>query len=101
MPIAQLTLHLRLPLAGSLKDRRNLLRSVKQKLRNTYNISVAELDEVPTSQNAILGVVAISSSRDLLRSTLEQVDASAQAWATQIGAHLGAEIVDSWWDFVD
>lgn len=97
MPIAQLTVHLHLPLAQSLKDRRNLIRSVKHKLRNSYNISVAELDESVTSQHAILGIAAISSSRDLLRSLLEQVEATVRA----LSEPLGAVIVDSWWDFVD
>ena len=45
MPIAKLTIELEIPHAQSLKDRRQVVRSLKDKLRHGFNISVAELDE--------------------------------------------------------
>ena len=44
MPVGLLTLELHLPDAQSLKDKRQVLRSLKDKLRAHFNVAVAELD---------------------------------------------------------
>jgi len=59
MPIANLTLELRIEHAQSLKDRRQVVRSLKEKLKAGFNVSVAELDEAVTWQSATIGVCAI------------------------------------------
>jgi uncharacterized protein YlxP (DUF503 family) len=87
MPIAQLTLEIRIEHARSLKDQ----------LRQGFNVSVAELDEAVTWQSATIGVVGISNSRDYLRGQIEEVERAAQRMIRE----LGAEIADSWWDFVE
>lgn len=97
MAIAQLTLELRIEHAQSLKDRRQVVRSLKDQLRQGFNISVAELDEAVTWQSATVGIVAISGSRDYLRGLMEQVENAA----SRMVRDLGAEIGDSWWDFVE
>ena len=97
MAIAQLTLELRIEQARSLKDRRQVVRSLKDQLRQGFNVSVAELDEAVTWQSATIGVAAISNSRDYLRGQIEQVEQAAQRMIRD----LGAEIADSYWDFVE
>ncbi len=97
MPIAQLTLEIRIDHALSLKDRRQVVRSLKDQLRQGFNISVAELDEAVTWQSATVGVVAISNSRDYLRGQIEEVERAAQRMIRE----LGAAVADSWWDFVE
>jgi uncharacterized protein YlxP (DUF503 family) len=97
MPIAQLTLEIRIEHARSLKDRRQVVRSLKDQLRQGFNISVAELDEAVTWQSATVGIVAISASRDYLRGQMEEVERAA----SRMTRELGAEIADSWWDFVE
>ncbi|RRA47750.1 DUF503 domain-containing protein [Acidipila sp. EB88] len=97
MPVAVLTLQLRINHARSLKDRRQVVRSLKDRLRQGFNISVAELDEAVTWQSAVIGVAAISGSRDYLRGLMEQVEAAA----LRISVGAGAEITDSWCEFVD
>jgi hypothetical protein len=97
MPIAQLTLEIRIDHARSLKDRRQVVRSLKDQIRQGFNVSVSELDEAVTWQSATVGIVAISSSRDYLRGQIEEVDKAAQRMVRE----LGAEIADSWWDFVE
>ena len=47
MPVAQLTFEIGIEHAQSLKDRRQVVRSLKDKLRHGFNVSVAELDESP------------------------------------------------------
>jgi uncharacterized protein YlxP (DUF503 family) len=97
MPVAQLTLELRIEHAQSLKDRRQVVRSLKDQLRQGFNISVAELDEAVTWQSATIGVAGISSSRDYLRGQIEEVERVAQRMVRE----LGAEITDSWWEFLE
>jgi uncharacterized protein YlxP (DUF503 family) len=97
MPVAALTLELSIPHSHSLKERRQVVRSLKDKLRQSFNISVAELDEGVTWQSATVGVAAVSSSRDYLAGLMSQVERTA----TRISNDLGAEIADSWWEFLE
>jgi len=97
MPIAHLNLELRIEGAHSLKDRRQVLRSLKDRLRNSFNVSVAELEPSELWQSAAVGVVAISHSRHYLEGLMKQVEAAA----TRIANQHGAEISDSFVDFVD
>ncbi|MGI8773129.1 MAG: DUF503 domain-containing protein [Acidobacteriaceae bacterium] len=97
MPVAALTLELSIPHSRSLKDRRQVVRSLKDKLRQGFNVSVAELDEAVTWQSATIGVAAVSNSRDYLAGLIAQVERAA----TRICNDLGAEIADSWWEFLE
>jgi hypothetical protein len=97
MPIASMILELRIEHAHSLKDRRQVVRSLKEKLAHGFNISIAELDEVVTWQSATIGIVAISASRDYLSGQMRQVEAAAN----RIVNDLGAQISDAWWQFVE
>lgn len=97
MPIAHLNLELRIEGAHSLKDRRQVLRSLKDRLRNSFNVSVAELEPSELWQSATIGVVAISHSRHYLDGLMKRVEATA----TRIANQHGAEITDSFVDFVD
>ena len=97
MPIAYLSLELRIEDAHSLKDRRQVLRSLKDRLGNSFNVSVAELNPSELWQAATLGVVAISSSRQYLEGLMKQVESAA----TRIANQHGAEITDSFVDFLD
>ncbi len=91
MPVAVLTLELSIEHAHSLKDRRQVVRSMKEKLRHGFNISVSELDDAQLWNRATLGIAAISNSRDYLTGQIEQVEAAAR----RICTGLGAEILDS------
>jgi uncharacterized protein YlxP (DUF503 family) len=97
MPVAQLTLELRIEHAQSLKDRRQVVRSMKDQLRQGFNISIAEMDEAVTWQSATLGIVAISSSRSYLHQLVEEVERAARRMAND----LGAELADSYWEYVE
>ena len=92
MPIATLTLELAIEHAQSLKDRRQVVRSLKDKLRNGFNISIAEMDDALLWNLATLGVVAISSSMAYLSGQLREVEDAAR----RLGVGLGCQIVDSY-----
>jgi uncharacterized protein len=88
MPIATVTLELEIPHAHSLKDRRQVVRSMKDKLRRHFNVSVAELDEVPVWNRATLGLVAISGSRSYLEGQLQAIERAVHNYAIQSGVEL-------------
>jgi uncharacterized protein len=97
MAVAQLTLELRIEHAQSLKDRRQVVRSLKDQLRQSFNISVAELDEAVTWQSATIGVAAVSGSRDYLHKLMEEVERVARRMTNE----LGAELADSFWEYLE
>jgi hypothetical protein len=97
MPVAQLTLEIRIEHAQSLKDRRQVVRSLKDQLKQGYNISVAEMDEAVVWQSATIGIVAISRSRDYLHGLIEEVERSARRMINE----LGAELTDSFWEYIE
>jgi uncharacterized protein YlxP (DUF503 family) len=96
MPVATMLLELRIQHAQSLKDRRQVVRSLKEKLSHGFNISIAEMDESPTWQSATVGIAAISGSRDYLSGLMHQLENAS----TRIAEDLGAQITVSW-DFLD
>ena len=93
--IAFLTLELRIEHAQSLKDKRQVVRSLKDRLRASFNVSVAELDPSNLWNQATIGVVAVSHSRDYVDGLMNNVERAA----TRITNNLGAEITDSFVEF--
>jgi uncharacterized protein len=96
MPIAYLTLELRIEGSHSLKDKRHAVRSLKDRLRNTFNVAVAEVDATELWQRASIGVVSISDSRDYLEGLMQNVEREAGKLANNVGA----ELVDSYLEFL-
>jgi uncharacterized protein YlxP (DUF503 family) len=92
MPIARLTLEIEIPDAHSLKDRRQVVRSLKDKLRHAFNLSIAEMDEAVVWNRATLGIVAISGSNAYLTGQMHEIDRAAH----RIANTLGAQILDSY-----
>ncbi|MCB2198970.1 DUF503 domain-containing protein [bacterium] len=61
--IGMLEVEFLIPLSQSLKDKRRVVKSIKDKLRNKLNVSVAEVDHQEKWGRCHLAVVTISSSR--------------------------------------
>ena len=94
--IAFLTLELHIEAAQSLKDKRQVLRSLKDRLRGSFNVSVAEIDPSPVWNRATIGVVSISDSRDYLDGLMKNVERAA----TRIANNHGADVADSFVEYV-
>ena len=93
MPVGKLTLELSIPHAQSLKDRRQVVRSLKDQLRHAFNLSVAEMNEGATLWNqATVEVAVISSSTQSLAQHLELIDKAAH----RIVSGLSAVVADSY-----
>jgi uncharacterized protein YlxP (DUF503 family) len=93
--IAFLTLELHIEAAQSLKDKRQVLRSLKDRLRGSFNVSVAEIDPSPVWNRATIGVVSISDSRDYLDGLMKNVERAA----TRIANNHGADVADSFVEY--
>ncbi len=78
MPVGLLTLELHLADAQSLKDKRQVLRSLKDRLRAHFNVAVAELDFEDTWQRSVVGVVTVSNEEQHVEETLQRVLAEAE-----------------------
>jgi uncharacterized protein len=96
MPIAFLTIDLHIEAAQSLKDKRQVLRSLKDRLRASFNVSVAELESSPVWNRATIGVVSVSDSRDYLDGLMKNVERAA----TRIANNHGADVADSFVDYL-
>ena len=94
--VALLTLELHIEDAHSLKDKRQVLRSLKDRLRGQFNVAVAELDHTDLWQRATLGVVSISDSRDYLEGLMQSVERQSMRLAN----NAGAEVVDSFLEYL-
>lgn len=97
MPVGKLTLEVWIPHAQSLKDRRQIVRSLKDKLRHGFNLSIAELDEGLVWNRATIGIACISGSTAYLKGQLETIDEAA----LRIVTGLGAEVTDSYAEMVE
>ncbi len=78
MPIGLLTLQIHIPDARSLKDKRQVLRSLKDRLRGHFNVAVAELDHQELWQRSVIGVVGISSDERHLEQSMAEVAAESE-----------------------
>ena len=73
MPVGLLTLELHIPDARSLKDKRQVLRSLKDKLCREFNVAVAELDQQDVWQRSVVGVVTLSNEEKHVKESLQKV----------------------------
>lgn len=73
MFIGVCTIELHVPDSGSLKTKRQSLRSLKDRIRNKFNVSVAEVDDNDLWQKASLAVAAVSNDKSHLNQTMDHV----------------------------
>ena len=66
--VCRVTLHL--PASQSLKDKRQVVRSLLARLRNRFDVAVAEVDDQDRWQIATLGLVCVSSSASVVDEVL-------------------------------
>jgi uncharacterized protein YlxP (DUF503 family) len=87
MIVGSLRVRLLIREARSLKDKRQVVRSIKDRLRNGFNISVAEVEAQDHRQLAVLGIALVGTESRQVRSTLDQIVGGLRA-------HPVAELLD-------
>jgi len=83
--VGVLTMELRIEHAHSLKEKRHVVKSLKDRLRNKFNVSVAEIDDMDLHNSAVIGVAALSASRHFATKVLQAVEEES---ARQLGPML-------------
>jgi uncharacterized protein YlxP (DUF503 family) len=87
MEVGILQFTVRLRGSHSLKEKRHVLKSIKDRLRARFNVSVAEVDDHELWQKGTVGVVTCSNDATHIRSLLDQI-------VMQLRLHPTAELVD-------
>jgi uncharacterized protein YlxP (DUF503 family) len=88
MHVGVCRLTLRLAASRSLKDKRQVVRSVTDRLRRQFNAAIAEIEEQDSWQTAVLGIAVVSNQ---LAHAEQQLARIVQAVAA---ARIDAEIVN-------
>jgi uncharacterized protein YlxP (DUF503 family) len=78
--VGVLTLELRLEGAHSLKDKRQVVQALKDRLRRKFNVAVAEIDYQDLWQRAAVAAVTVSPDRAYAEQLLRSVEDEAAAF---------------------
>ena len=73
--IADLQLTIHLPQSQSLKQKRSIIKSLKERLKNAFNVSVAEVGSMDKWQICELDIVMVSSDHQHLQGQFEKINA--------------------------
>lgn len=73
MIVSSLKIKLYAPNCHSLKDKRMIVKSLLQRTRNKFNISIAEVEEQDYFQTIVIGAACVSSSRIRANAVLDEV----------------------------
>jgi uncharacterized protein len=87
MIVGSLRVRLLVRESRSLKDKRQVVRSIKDRLRNRYNVSVAEVEAQDHRQLAILGLAMVSNEGSHIRTVLAEI-------VQVLRSHPVAELID-------
>lgn len=69
--IARLTLYL--PQSHSLKDKRMVLRRVKDRCKQKFNVAMAEVEDNDVWQRAVLGMAVVGNDRRFVDAALDEI----------------------------
>ena len=75
--IGVITFELRIDGAHSLKDKRHYVKSLKDRLRSKFNVSVAEIDFQDSWQRSVIAVATVSADKPYAAQVLELVERDA------------------------
>ena len=71
--IGLLTVDLFLPASGSLKEKRMVIKAIKDKIRHKFNVSIAEVDFLDKWQRARLAVVQVGNSYSFIEKNMTAI----------------------------
>jgi uncharacterized protein YlxP (DUF503 family) len=88
MHVGSLRVRLLVRESRSLKDKRQVVRSILDRLRNGFNVAACEVDSLDHRQLAVLGIATVAGEAEHVTKTLEAV-------VRALRAHPVAEFLDS------
>jgi uncharacterized protein len=75
--IGVLTLEIHVEHSHSLKDKRQVVKSLKDRLRERFNVSVAEIDGLDSWQSSVVAVVTVANDRVFAEKVLQSAETHA------------------------
>ncbi len=78
--IGVLQFSLEIPYAETLKDKRAVVKSLKDRLRRSFNVSIAEIDDLENCGVATLGAIVAGSEIAHLNSTMDHLINELNEW---------------------
>lgn len=95
MIIGVLSLEFRLHGNGSLKGKRKIALSLKQKLRNKFNVSVAEVDAQNSHDRLVMAAVTVANQTSEVESRLAKALSMVEAMSPAELVHCETEVFSS------
>ena len=94
MVVGVATVRLHIPNSHSLKDKRQVVRSAIERMRQRFNVAVAEVADLDSWQAATLGIVSVSNDAGHVQGLLSKsVDWLA---AERLDAEIGEVSIEVW-----
>ena len=78
--IGVLQFTLEIPYAETLKDKRNVIKALKDRLRRSFNVSISEIDDLDAPTVATLGAVCAGSDPAHVNSTMDHLLNELNEW---------------------
>ncbi len=94
MPIAVVRVRLRLP-SRTLKEKRSIVKSVVERLRNRFNASIAELDDLDSPTVGTIGAAVLSNDGRHADEQAQAIVAAIEDW------RLDAEVIEVETEIID
>jgi uncharacterized protein len=91
--IALLTLDIHIPHAQSLKDKRMVIRRMKDRLQSKFNVAVSETDHQELWQRTQISVATVGSDETFLQKVLQEASEEAERIAPECMIQSNIEIV--------
>ena len=83
MTVGTCRVELQIPANASLKGKRQVLRSIKDRVRSRFNVSIAEVDRLDEWQRATVGIACVSNDArfadEVLSKVVNLIETSADA----------------------
>ncbi|MBI1820511.1 MAG: DUF503 domain-containing protein [Nitrospirae bacterium] len=73
MIIGILSVSIHIPGSQSLKDKRQVIKSVMERTRNKFNVAIAEIGDNNLWQKAVLGIVCIGNEKKFINQVIDSV----------------------------
>lgn len=88
MIVGLLTLDLHIPEANSLKTKRMVVKSLIDRIKNKFNVSIAEVDAQNLWQRSVIGISMVANETVIIHKVFEKI-------RTNINNNHSVEVIDS------
>lgn len=86
------TIELHLPEVHSLKEKRHILKGIKERVRSRFNVSIAEVDHQDTWQRAALAVACVSDdsrhANEVVSKTINYIESIADGRVIDVSVEI-------------